>query len=276
MNNELLGTSPGGKKTPLLPLSNYHQVSRTATYGFMMALPLVVLYEILIRVVNRGLHGGGPRISSEVWIKNVPMATPVGQWLQSKLLAFGITAEIGMAVVIVLVGLGIYLWERKKKLPIKPMYGVGVIGESAVYAVVVAYLVSFVTYSVLQPGMAAVMQEAGESSLFQNLVMSLGAGIYEELLFRVLLTGGLFLVLRQFVPRVGAYLIAAVVGALLFSWIHYTGTYADPFTVASFTYRALFGLVLNGIFLLRGFGVAAWTHALYDVFVFTNFFSLID
>ena len=45
----------------------------------------------------------------------------------------------------------------------------------------------------------------------------------------------------------------------------------DLFTLNSFTYRFIFGLILNGLYLARGFGVAAWTHALYDVMVITFF-----
>lgn len=60
---------------------------------------------------------------------------------------------------------------------------------------------------------------------------------------------------------------AAFFGALIFSWVHYTGAYGDDFQLGSFTFRFVMGLVLNGIFLWRGFGIAAMTHALYDVVV---------
>ena len=61
--------------------------------------------------------------------------------------------------------------------------------------------------------------------------------------------------------------IAAVVGALIFSAFHYVGEYGDRFSVASFTYRAIAGLVFSGLYLMRGFGITAWTHAFYDVYV---------
>ena len=51
--------------------------------------------------------------------------------------------------------------------------------------------------------------------------------------------------------------------------MHYIGTLGDAFTLSSFTFRFLFGLALNVVFLVRGFGVAAWTHALYDVMIVT-------
>ena len=59
----------------------------------------------------------------------------------------------------------------------------------------------------------------------------------------------------------------AVIGALIFSWVHYIGPLGYEFTVSSFAFRALMGLALNGLFLTRGFGIAAMTHAIYDVIV---------
>jgi hypothetical protein len=60
---------------------------------------------------------------------------------------------------------------------------------------------------------------------------------------------------------------AALGGALIFSAFHYVGAYADPFSLQSFVFRALAGLFFSALFLLRGFGITAWTHALYDVMV---------
>jgi membrane protease YdiL (CAAX protease family) len=100
-------------------------------------------------------------------------------------------------------------------------------------------------------------------------MISLGAGIYEELLFRVILVGALAAIgARAFgwTTRT-AGIVAAVAGALLFSAFHYIGPYGDPLELGSFTFRALAGLVFSGLYLTRGFGIAAWTHALYDVYV---------
>jgi len=121
----------------------------------------------------------------------------------------------------------------------------------------------------------AVVQDGGaieRMGLSTRLMLSLGAGLYEELLFRVLLVGGMAAGLRWLMGG-GANLVlptgvvAAVIGALVFSAFHYVGAYGDTFTVASFTYRAIAGLVFSGLYLTRGFGITAWTHALYDVYV---------
>jgi hypothetical protein len=62
-------------------------------------------------------------------------------------------------------------------------------------------------------------------------------------------------------------LVAASVGALIFSAFHYVGEYGDPLELGSFVYRAIAGLAFSGLYLSRGFGITAWTHALYDVYV---------
>jgi hypothetical protein len=58
---------------------------------------------------------------------------------------------------------------------------------------------------------------------------------------------------------------ATLVGALVFSAFHYVGPYGDRFELPSFAFRAIAGALFSGLYLLRGFGITAWTHALYDV-----------
>jgi hypothetical protein len=62
-----------------------------------------------------------------------------------------------------------------------------------------------------------------------------------------------------------AGIVAAVTGALIFSAFHYIGPLGDHLELGSFLFRAIAGLLLSALYLLRGFGIAAWTHALYDV-----------
>ena len=105
-----------------------------------------------------------------------------------------------------------------------------------------------------------------------RLMVSLGAGLYEELLFRVILVaaiGQLGQRLLGLTPLV-AGTTAVVVGAAIFSAFHYIGPYGDPFELRSFVFRLVAGLFFSALYLLRGFGITAWTHALYDVFLLTG------
>ncbi len=241
-------------------IQGYFQSTRTATWGFLMALPLVMLYEVGIVWVNMG-RDSGVRISSEGIFKDV----------FSKI---GLTHELVLLGIVLIFGIGIIVWERKKKVMFSTRYPGLILLESTVYAFGLAFFVSGATRLLLSPLM---MIQNGEShGLATNLVLSLGAGIYEELLFRVLIVGGAFLVLQKLFPsrRRMMYVIAAVIGALSFSAIHHLGAYGDPWTLGVFLYRAIWGLVFSVVFLVRGFAVVAWTHALYDVMVVTGVFSL--
>ncbi len=240
---------------------SYFPVTRTATYGFLCAIPLILLYEFLIITANEG-RVGQVRVSSELWLK---------QWLQF----IDGPASVIMGGVLLLIGVGILLYERKRRIPIRPSYFVGIVIESAFYAVIVALLVSQLVWSLVS-AVAPVIASAGNFQLenediWMQLALSIGAGIYEELLFRVILVGGLYALLKAILGfRTAAYILAAVAGALLFSAIHYIGPLGDDFTGQSFLFRFFFGLALNVIYLVRGFGVAAWTHALYDVMIVTK------
>ena len=102
-----------------------------------------------------------------------------------------------------------------------------------------------------------------------KLMVSLGAGLYEELLFRVLLVSGLMVVAKMILGwgRPAAAGFAVVTGALVFSAFHYVGPYGDPLELPSFAFRTIAGLAFSGLYVTRGFGITAWTHALYDVFL---------
>ena len=274
-------------------LAEYARVTRSGTYSFLAALPLFVAYEVLILLVNTPGEVA-VRVGADVWIKQI-------------LALVGATRMFWVGVVVLVVGIGIVLHERKRRLPIRPAWFGWMLLESVLYAVIVAILVSQVIsglfYSMAEqpaaawavvpdasvwagvgspgsPGLTltpgswmAAAQDAGTQAigLPRMLALSLGAGLYEELVFRVFLVTGLAWVLTRTGVKSGrAYVVAALVGAAIFSAVHYVGAYGDPFALASFSFRFLFGLALNGLYLARGFGVAAWTHALYDVLVVTG------
>jgi hypothetical protein len=151
--------------------------------------------------------------------------------------------------------------------------------EGVVYAVLMRVLAGYVVGRVFAGGIA-------EESRFVGFIMSLGAGFYEELTFRVILFGLgakllTWLVTRQKVELtttaaparrfsfVSLAVMAgwAVVCAVIFSAVHYVGPMSDSFALPSFLFRLVLGLVLTLIFATRGFAAAVWTHALYDVWV---------
>jgi hypothetical protein len=151
--------------------------------------------------------------------------------------------------------------------------------EGAAYAVAMSTATSWLVGKMF----AGQARAAAGGGAFGGLVMSLGAGFYEELAFRAVLfgLGAKLLVwlfahrqvsLVQGAPPRGAAALAvmaawAVVCAAGFSAMHYVGSLGDAFEVRSFVVRAVLGLALTLVYATRGFAAAVWTHALYDVWV---------
>lgn len=103
----------------------------------------------------------------------------------------------------------------------------------------------------------------------ERLVLYCGAGIYEELVFRGFLLGALLLVLTRGmkIKKIPATVWSTVLASLLFSMFHYIGPSSDTFSMASFMQRLLGGLYFSALFVSRGFGVTAASHAIYDLIV---------
>jgi hypothetical protein len=134
-----------------------------------------------------------------------------------------------------------------------------VAGEGLAYAIALRFIASAVVGSLpLAPGGAGMTPLAG-------LIMSLGAGFYEEVAFRVLLfgLGARLVVALGFGARLPVELVWGLVTAALFSGWHYFGD--EPFALRSFVFRTVCGVVFVVIYRLRGFAPVVWTHALYDI-----------
>jgi hypothetical protein len=239
----------------------YRQSSRAPRYSLLFALPLLVFYQILAAAVPAGPHGG-VRNGADVLLQAVFV------WIAG---AWG--PRLFMACLI-----GVGLWLVAKDLRAHPgrlraaIFGV-MLAESVGLALVFGVVVGGLTAALLgQPlPLSAAAGGGGAVPLDRGtvLMLSLGAGIYEELLFRVVLVGVFAWVGRRVLGwrPLTAGTSAAVAGALIFSAFHYIGTYGDAWDVYSFVFRTIAGLFFSALYLTRGFGITAWTHALYDVFL---------
>ncbi len=230
----------------------YFQLTRSATYCFLAALPLLVAYELLIILANR-TRVQQVRVGADVWTKQI-------------LEAAGVTTHATLATTALAVGVIAILCDSHRRVELRPYYFAGMFLESILYAIGMAYVVFKLVYSVLPAVLPSVAIGAGDGFIL-SLALSLGAGLYEELFFRVLLFGGIAALLRLFLKKRRALVVAAIVSSLIFSGIHYIGEFAYVLELQSFLFRFLLGIVLTGIYYARGFAVAAWSHALYDVLV---------
>jgi hypothetical protein len=243
-----------------LPAAGYWRASRAPRHSLLFALPLLALYEVLALALS-GSELGEVRNGADVLLKSV-------------FIALGGRYGVGaFSVVLVAAGAFFVVRDRRANGPIQASVFPRMLLESALYAVLLGGVASALT-TLLLHGRLSIIAPSGPPpdamasfALPTQLMISLGAGIYEELVFRVLLVTGLAALARGlFRLHPGAAgVFAAVVGALIFSLFHYIGPYGDDLTLGSFTFRAIAGLLFSGLYLLRGFGITAWSHALYDV-----------
>ena len=241
-------------------MSTYWPASRAPRYSVLFALPLLIIYQILAALAPVGPGGMSVRNGADVILQSIFL------WLAG---AWG-----PRLFMLCLIGVGAWLIARDVRThpgKLTPSVLGGMLLESICLSLVFGVVVGSLTAALLgtPPPLMALDFSAQKLSRWTTLMLSLGAGIYEELLFRVVLVGLLawgtntLLGVRPLVAGV----VATVLGALIFSAFHYIGPYGDRLEVYSFVFRTIAGLFFSGLYLLRGFGITAWTHALYDVFL---------
>lgn len=244
---------------PAAKRSSYFNLSRSPRYSILFALPLLLGYEALAALLaqpGKGeLRNGADAILRAAF---TAVAGPRGN-------------SIFMAAVILL-GVGLVIRDKRaNRDAYRGRVFLGMLVESVVLAGLFGIVVGVTTAKLLGSLHALMIapQPLAQMPWPTRLMLSLGAGLYEELFFRVLLVTGLAAgarVVLGFGKR-AAGITAAVIGAVIFSAFHYIGPYGDPLQLQSFVFRMLSGLAFSGLYLLRGFGITAWTHALYDAFL---------
>ena len=229
-------------------LRAYLRQSRDLLTSLVLVVPLFVAYQIGV------LTTGGVRNGVDFMTDALLLVTgrDLGLYL-------AVNASILLALLALIAGL-------RKRGSFHPRIFPFVLIESAFYAL---FFGSAVVAMARLLGLDVLLSVGSRTNA---LVLSIGAGLYEELVFRLFLMGGLFIVAtRAFkVPGWLAALLAVVLSSLVFSAVHHVGTLGEAFTVAAFVFRFLAGVLLAAIFYLRGFAVAVYTHALYDVLVMVS------
>jgi hypothetical protein len=139
-----------------------------------------------------------------------------------------------------------------------------VVLESCIYALTLGSFIIFVMDRFLGLELLAV----GASQIGNTLIISLGAGVHEEMVFRLGIMGIGGLLLTRLLGRSDtAVLIAALLSAAVFALAHHIGAAGDPFELSLVVYRFLAGLAFAAIFYYRSLAHAVYSHFLYDLYV---------
>ena len=109
--------------------------------------------------------------------------------------------------------------------------------------------------------------------LLANIVTGIGAGIYEELVFRLILICLLMLLFQDVLKltQTNSVVLSVLISAALFSAHHHIDFFSgqpnaiDPFNITKFIFRTIAGVYFATLFAFRGFGITAGTHAFYNI-----------
>ena len=217
-----------------------------ARVDLALTLPVFLVYHLGVVFLN--VRNGSDVVTGEL------MQIAEGNTAMYLLLTLGIGVVFA----------GVFAWiGRGQAFRLSKFVQIAI--EGLVYAFVMRAAGSYVVGSMF----------AGKVALhgFPGVVMSLGAGFYEELTYRAILFGLGSYVIRTALFSQGTIRGAAMtwvwalVAAAAFSAMHYVGPLGDAFTMQSFVFRWVLGMVLTVIFVFRGFAAAVWAHAFYDIWV---------
>jgi len=231
--------------------NNYFKQSKSPFYSFIFILPLFLIYEFGISTISSN---------------DLPTIRNGADVLLRQILAtIGIKGIYGMALLLLLgVFIAYFINKGKfKELKIRSNYFLFMIFESIIWAMLL--------FAILSKGQL-LLAKGTAKLLLQQIVLSIGSGIFEEFVFRVVLVSGLALVIGIIIKKRYWYrmMISIVIAAVIFSAFHFIGEYADNPITNLFILRFAAGVILGYIYLLRGFGIAAYSHSFYNLIVFTQ------
>lgn len=180
--------------------------------------------------------------------------------------AAGSVLPLGAVVAILM------FWHLARKDPwdFDPKLYAGMAGESVVWGIPFFVIGLAFARHVIAPGFAEIPLAAAGAvgrSWQSEVVLSVGAGIYEELLFRLIAITLLNIILVDIFEMKVQWAIPLIVliSATLFSAFHYLGD--EVFHPATFSFRLALGVYLAGIYVYRGFGIVVGAHTVYDLLV---------
>jgi|TARA_B100000949_G_scaffold176876_1_gene157625 membrane protease YdiL (CAAX protease family) len=232
-------------------MNSYWLSTRSPLYSFLFTVPLFLIYEIGIFLTS----------SDDMFV----LRNGADALMRQILATFGITGLYWVGLIFFIGFIIAFILQRKywEETQIHSDYFLLMMVESVGWSVLIYFLMTNVYLLLMNPT---------GSMLVQQVTLAVGAGIYEEFLFRVLLIAGISVILGfifQWSDKTRNW-AAMVIAAGIFSSFHFIGEYGDFFSFNIFMVRFLAGIALGTLYFLRGFGITAWSHAVYDLIVLTR------
>ena len=218
------------------------QISATGLVGhgdlgasLVLIFPLILIYEI--GVLFAGRVNGADLVTRAVYSAAGSRTTYL--------------------VIYAIIAVAFLLWIRQTRRwgTLRLEVSGPVVLESALYALTLGAFVTLIIDRLLGLGLTGA-----------SVISAIGAGVHEELVFRLALIVALVALARPLGRRLGVVLAIAV-SSFVFAWAHHLGAHGEPWTVHAFAFRAVAGAAFAAIFWYRSLAHAVYAHVLYDILV---------
>jgi membrane protease YdiL (CAAX protease family) len=239
--------------------ASYWVATRRPFPSLLFVAPLATAYEAAVFGLGGSGAAGGFRTGADAWMCRA-------------LAAAGLSHPWFLPMLLVVILMGWQVWSSQDWRFSPSILG-GMIVESLTWAVALLGIGRLLDlgFSYLEQGrlpILAIDPTATPHPTFTALVGYVGAGVYEETLFRLMLIPVLFGILRLLqMPQVLSISWAVTASALLFALAHHAGNPGEAFTWYAFVFRWMAGVFFAWVFIIRGFGIAVGTHTAYDILV---------
>lgn len=244
--------------SPNDPATDYMSRTRALPVNLLFLMPWLLVYQMAL------------------FFTRSPVDNAAAAWIRALAGGLGRQGTV-LLTLLVAVGLGAIVCVRVREATRdRGIFG-GMLVEGLCYGALLGTVANLMATRLPMERMVllAAMDGAPSQALLEmhggvrDLGLAVGAGIFEELVFRGLLLAGLHALLRHAIgtDRVTAALVSILLAAYLFSDYHHWGLTGEPYDPRVFAFRFHSGILLGAVFLYRGLGIAAFAHGFYDVLV---------
>jgi hypothetical protein len=231
---------------------SYWNISRNIYYSILFVLPMVFLYELMC-----WLHFS----ELEFQIRN-----GADVFIRQLFICFDQHSELVYSLTLLFIYIMIMYFNRDviDKGGLKISFLLLMLLESFVWCIIFILLMGLSEKNLLSI--------LGRNIMPEQFYLSIGAGIWEEILFRVGVIGLINYVINYTLGynQLFTIIIAILSSAILFSLFHYIGELGDIFTFRNFYLRTFAGIILGTLYIFRGFGITAYTHIFYDMAIISR------
>jgi len=227
----------------------YAALARSPLHSLAFVLPLLVFFHVSFTLTRPGADG------TPLVIRHMELVFQRLGGVMSFLPA--------LAVVVVLV---MQHLAHKDRLAIYP----GVLGcmviESLLWMLPMIAMLHLAGLLYVSGMLSA--QTGMPNTVFGRILVGVGASIYEEFIFRLVLIGLILLALVDVLslPKNVVTVIAVLLTAVAFSLYHPNVLAEDSFPWWLFLFYAVTGAYLGALFLLRGFAIVVGAHCLFNIY----------